>query len=363
MKELARLQAVDRFLQLNLSKEKELEEIASFAAKICGTPIALITLIGEKTQYFKVAVGTEATCTSREDAFCNHVIGQDGVLVIPDTAKDIRFMDNPLRSSEMNVQFYAGAPLVTQDGLKLGSLCVIGHEPNQLSELQVLMLDSLSGQVINILEFDYSLQIMKEQYQQARRNEITLKSLFESSKSCLLLVDLDLRVLFYNKVLSNFMKLNYNRGMKAGAVITDVIGDDFIQEFLHNFRRAREGEAVLKETVLAHGEQEIWWQFTYDPAYNAEGEIIGVSYSATDISDLKNSQLKIIDRDRSLHAIALIQSHEIRRPVASILGLAALFKANDYQMDKQEVLMLERAIKELDAKIYEIVDLSNTAMH
>lgn len=359
-KELERLLAVDRFLRLKISTESELNEIATLAAKICGTPIALITLIDEETQYFKIAIGTTKKTTKREDAFCKHVISQDQVLVIPNTGEDERFINNPLRKSKINVQFYAGAPLVTKDGLKLGSLCVIDHVPNNLSEHQILMLETLSKQVIHILEFDYSLQIMKEQYLEAKKNEISLKSIFNSSKSCLLLVNLDLKVLFYNKYLSDFMKVTYGRNIKAGITITDIIGDDFIHEFIVNFNEARKGKAVLKESIVDHAQGQIFWQYTYDPVYNADGNIIGVSYAATDISELKKSQLKIIEREQSLHAIAFIQSHEIRRPVSSILGLSELIRSNDYQADREELMMMERAAKELDGVIHQIVKHANS---
>lgn len=358
-RELDRLLAVDRFLNLKLSKEEELNGIAQLAANICGTPIALITLLDEDTQYFKIAIGTKESKTTRDDAFCNYVINQDKVMVIPDTAYDSRFASNPLRKSEINVQFYAGAPLITQDGFKLGSLCVIGHEPGNLSEQQIMMLATLSKQVIHILEFDYSLQIMKEQYLEAKRNEITLRSIFDSSNSCLMLIDLDLKVLFYNKMLSGFIKATYNKTIKAGIVITDIIKDDYIHEFTLNFNRARKGESVLKETMLTYPDKQTWWQFTYDPAFNSDDIITGVSFTATDISELKKSQLKIAERDQSLHAIALIQSHEIRRPVASVLGLSELFRINDYKAEKEELIMLECAVKELDSKIHHIIKLAN----
>jgi len=354
-RELDRLLAVDRFLNLKISKEIELKEIVESAAKIFRTPIALITLLDTDVQHFKIGIGTKESQTIREDAFCNHVITQEEVVVVPDTSKDPRFAASPLRKGEVNAQFYAGAPLITKDGLKLGSLCVIGHEPQELLESQIMMLTILSKQVIHLLEFDYSQQIMKEQFLEARRNEIALRSLFESSTSCMMLIDLDLKVLFYNKVLFDFMDQNYNSPIAIGMTITDVLGDVFLYDFLLNFNKARAGERVIEEKLVTHADQKIWWQFTYDPAFDVDGNIIGVSYCAADISELKTSQTKISEREQSLEAIALIQSHEIRRPVSSILGLIAVFKINDYETEKEEIMMLERAANELDDKIHDII--------
>jgi len=353
-KELDRLLAVDRLLNLKISKETELKEIVEAAAEICGTPIALITLLDADTQYFRLGIGIDDGQMSRENAFCNHVITQNEVLVIPDTANEPRFASHP-NDRGLNIQFYAGAPLITQDGLKLGSLCVIGYEPQELSAQQIMMLEILSKQVVHLLEFDYSQQIMKEQFLEARRNEIALISLFESSKSCMMLIDLDLKVLFFNKVIFEFMEDNYQNSIAIGMTITDVIGDAFLYDFLLNFNKARAGERVIEEKFVVHSNYKIWWQFNYDPAFDVNGNIIGISYSATDISELKTSQTKINEREQSLEAIALIQSHEIRRPVSSILGLIEIFKLNGYETEKEEIIILERAANELDIKIHDII--------
>jgi PAS domain S-box-containing protein len=349
-RELDRLLAVDRLLNLKISKESELKEIVESAAKICNTPIALITLLDADTQYFKLSVGTDQLQTSREDAFCNYVIKQEEVLVVPDTTKDSRF-----RNDETDIRFYAGAPLTTQDGLKLGSLCVIGRVPQELSDQQVMMLSILSKQVVHLLEFDYSQQILKEQFLEARKNEIALSSLFESSKSCMMLIDLDLKVLFFNKVLFDFMDQQYHNSIAIGMTVTDLLSDGFLYDFILNFNKARTGERVLEEKLIVHADKKIWWQFNYDPAFDVDGNIIGISYCAADISELRTSQTKIDERDQSLEAIALIQSHEMRRPVSSILGLIEIFKLNDYETEKDEILMLEKAANELDSKIHDII--------
>lgn len=355
-REIERLLAVERFLKLEISRADELKEIVKFAAKICGTPIALITLLDENTQHLKVSFGIDDKQTNRKHAFCNHVIEQESIMVIPDTAKDNRFANNPLRKNKLNIQFYAGAPLITHDGLKLGSLCVIGHEPQDLDENQMIMLESLSRQVIHILEFDYSLQIMKEQYLEAKKNENTLRSLFETSTSCLLFVDLDLRIRFFNKVMKEFMKVHYGITMRTGIPIMELEVEILREEFINCHKKALSGERVVTERVVEYPDKQLWWELSFGPAYDEQGEIAGLSFCATDITEAKQSKINILEKDQSLHAIALIQSHEIRGPVASILGLTELFRLNDYQAEKEEIIMLERAVKELDGKIHTIVD-------
>ena len=357
--ELKRLQEVNRYLKLKISKEKELQEITEVAAKICNSPIALITLIDEATQYMKFKVGTSILTNTRENAFCNYVISQDDVVVIPDTGKDPMFAHHPLRDGETNVQFYAGAPLKTKDGLNLGSLCVIDHQAGNLTDIQITMLGVLAQQVIHILESDLSRQILNEQYLETKRNEITLRSLFESSGSCQMLIDRKFNLLFFNKAIFDFMLQHYNRELALGQPVTDFIGADFYTEFVGNCGRVLLGETITSESHLQADGISFWWQFNYSPAYDPEGEIIGISYNATNVTDLKVAKAETIEHEQMLKAIAFIQAHELRRPVSSILGLMSLIKMDEALADIEEVVMLERAALEMDSIIRRLVSYTD----
>lgn len=153
----------------------------------------MITLIDKDTQYIKFRVGTDLQKTTREDAFCNHVIEQKDVMIVPDTSLDERFINNPLVTDGPNIRFYAGSPLTTQDGHSLGSLCVIGREAKQLTSAQERMLKILSEQVIHILEFDFTLNLLKDQFSEAKNSEIKLRSFFESSSSAIYLSEKNLK--------------------------------------------------------------------------------------------------------------------------------------------------------------------------
>jgi hypothetical protein len=355
--EQGRLQAVDKFLNLNISRENELTEIARYAAEICCTPMAFITLLSADTQHILFCVGSDLKQTSRKDSFCNYTIMQDDVLVVPDTSKDERFMDNPLSDrTGFNIQFYAGAPLITKDGHNLGSLCVTAHEPMELSEIQQKMLAVLSRQIIHILDFDVSLAMLNEQYLEAKKSEIKLSSFFESSISCHLLIGKDLEVLAFNKTLAEIMRINHGLEMRIGNSVIDYIDDVFFPEFFTNFKKALLGKHIQNERPMITEGKKIWWNYNYVPALDADGEIIGVSYNAINITELKLKEQESIAKDESLKAIAFIQSHEIRRPVSSIIGLMNIFKAEGYQSTREELIMLERAVLELDDKIRLIVN-------
>jgi GAF domain-containing protein len=160
--ETARVAALQRYAILDTEPEQAFDDLALLASYICKTPIALISLVDENRQWFKSRVGLSVLETPREIAFCSTAIQQSEVLVVPDTLEDARFRDNPLVVSEPKIRFYAGAPLVTEEGHALGTLCVIDRTPRELSPDQKEALQALSRLVLAQLEFRRNLALLKE---------------------------------------------------------------------------------------------------------------------------------------------------------------------------------------------------------
>jgi GAF domain-containing protein len=151
-REAARLEALRQYRILDTAPEQAYDDITSLAAFICGTPIALISLVDADRQWFKSRVGLDALETSRDASFCAHAILGDQMLVVNDTHQDERVRDNPLVTGPPHIRFYAGVPLRTPDHAQVGSLCVIDHEPRELTEVQTRSLEALARQVVLQLE-------------------------------------------------------------------------------------------------------------------------------------------------------------------------------------------------------------------
>lgn len=150
--ELHRLATLRRYQILDTAREAAFDDITRLAALICGTPMALISLVEQNRQWFKSEVGLGVSETPIGSSICAHAIQQDGLFVVPDTLADARFVHNPLVTGEPNLRFYAGAPLHTADGVPLGTVCVLDSQPRKLTAAQADALQALARQTMAQIE-------------------------------------------------------------------------------------------------------------------------------------------------------------------------------------------------------------------
>lgn len=177
--EESRLAALREFKVLDTEPEEAFDAATRLAALICQAPIALITFVDEDRQWFKSRVGFDASETPRDVSFCAHAILQPGPLVVRDTQTDARFRDNPYVLSQPYIRFYAGAPLTTESGARLGTLCVLDTVPRVLFDDQLRALELLSTQVMALLNarrtVDYLESALNRQRERAAGLEDRLR--------------------------------------------------------------------------------------------------------------------------------------------------------------------------------------------
>ncbi|GAB2618522.1 hypothetical protein GCM10026987_15140 [Belliella aquatica] len=148
-----RLKELASFQIVGIEEDQDFDFITEMAAKICGTKISLISLVTADKQWFLSHHGLEVKETSRDFSFCAHAIHTPNQpFVVEDARQDERFSGNPLTEDDPNVIFYAGIPLVSQNGLPLGSLCVIDDVPKKLTADQLNQLQRLANQTIKLFE-------------------------------------------------------------------------------------------------------------------------------------------------------------------------------------------------------------------
>ena len=160
--ETERLAKLYEYYILDSLPEQTFEQLTELASSVCNVPIALISLVDEKRQWFKSHHGLDTDETSREISFCAHAINQEHVFEIQDSRLDQRFCDNPLVTGPSKIIFYAGAPLITLSGHKLGTLCVIDNKPSQLTEQQKRQLQIIADQVVAQLELRKALGVQND---------------------------------------------------------------------------------------------------------------------------------------------------------------------------------------------------------
>jgi GAF domain-containing protein len=167
----ARVAALEKYAILDSEPEQAFDDLAKLASYICKTPIAMVSLIDGERQWVKSKVGTAATEAPREVAICSTAIQQSEVFVVTDALKDERFQTNPLVISEPHIRFYAGAPLITEEGYALGTLCVVDLVPREFSAEQKEALKTLGRLVLAQMEFRRNLILLREALTDRTRQE------------------------------------------------------------------------------------------------------------------------------------------------------------------------------------------------
>ena len=297
-REAERLDALKAYGILDTPPEAAFDDLVALASRICGAPMAMISLIDRDRQWFKARVGLEAAETSREVAFCSHAILGDGVMVVRDAREDPRFASNPLVTGGPGIRFYAGAPLRTSDGHALGTLCVLDREARSLSEEQSRALEVLSREVVARLDLARARTELEQAVAGRREREAALRSseefktrMIECSRDCIKVLDLDGRL------------LSMNAGGMETLEICDVapfLGGSWI-DFWHGADReaARAAVAAARsggmgrftgyfETV--QNRKPMWFDVVVNPILGLDGQPESLLAVSRDVTERKRSE-------------------------------------------------------------------------
>lgn len=215
--ESERLDALRRYGILDTLPEPSFDGLTELASRICGTSIALVSLVDENRQWFKSRYGLDVEETGRDISFCGHAILEPGSLMeVPDTHEDARFTNNPLVTAAPDIRFYAGMPLVSPDGFALGTLCVIDQAPKVLTPDQTRMLHLLARQVADQLERRRELLAHDEQSR-------VLAAIMDSVSAEIIYYDANLETRMWNSTYERNFRQSVGRSPRVGQPMLDLI--------------------------------------------------------------------------------------------------------------------------------------------
>ena len=301
-----RLAALRQYEVLDTQPEQALDDLTSLAAAICGAPIAMISLIDEKRQWFKSKVGSKLVETPRDISFCGHAVQQRDLFIVPDATHDDRFADNPLVTGDPHICFYAGAPLVSPDDMALGALCVIDHVPRTLTPAQEKALRVLARQAMLYLELrrqmselaqsEERLRVATDNVTTAKTSSHRLSMIVEGSDDAIIGKDLDSIITSWNKGAEKIF--GYTAGEMVGTSILRLIPENRRNEETLILEKIGRGENVdhFETQRQVKGGRLIDVSVTASPIRDAVGKVIGVSKVARDITERKKAEDRIAEQ-------------------------------------------------------------------
>jgi len=380
-----RVEAVHQILQIDFGQFPEFQDIVDLAGELCHKPIALLTILDSDYNWLKARKGVDTEMMPAESSFCQYAILQEEVLVIPDTTKDERVKHNPVVCDDPRIRFYAGAPLVLSDGLKVGSLCLFDMQPGHLTALQKKILTILSRHVVFLIELELgrkelSLQIaeteaknellrkiaqmqshdirqpltsimglvnlVKDGYHEV--NDNWLQMLEEATN----LLDMRIRTIVTESIGSRDMKVarfnrmveeiedyailildrsgnieNWNKGAEKmiGYRASEVIGKNFSIFYTKADKRNNRSAYLIEQATqngIARDEgwrvrkdgSAFWARVVITAIHGDTGEVIGFTKVTRDLTDIKETQDSLKDRDNN----ARQSVHDMKKALQSI---------------------------------------------
>jgi len=328
--ESRRLAALRALQVLDAAPEAVLDELVAQAARACGVPVALLSLIDADRQWFLARHGFEGESTPRDSAPCAHTIAGREVLEVADARDDPRFARNPLVTGPVRLRFYAGAPIVIGEGEghAVGSLCVIDHEVRELDAAQRAQLEGLARLAAALLvERQRRLALAGE----LATSDERYRAMVEDQTDLVALVDAEDRVVWANRALADVF--GEEREALGGRPMLDHVVEADRANLRGQLRLARErgtpvvGEARMKS--LAGEAHWIEWKHrAVRPEPGARPDVHSVGRDITERKLLERDLLHSEQRYRSLfdHMHSGFALHEVildeRGAVTDLLYLA-----------------------------------------
>ena len=315
LNEAERIAALDRYEILDTLPETEYDDLTSLASQICGAPISLVSLVASERQWFKSHHGVDLDESPRAVSFCAHAIHGETLFEVSDASLDERFFDNELVTGEHHLRFYAGAPLITPDGMKLGTLCVIDRQPRKLNDAQRYALGALARQVVTLLELRRSVAQLEQRNRELHESREDFRSFMNNSPVVAFCKDARGRMIYANKSWEENFGLSFEkvRGLTDFELLPLDVATIIRENDLLVIRENRATQTIEIVPSPTNPQCE-WLVFKFPIGQGSELRLGGV---ALDLTELRRAE-KLKDE-----FIAVV-SHELRTPLTALRGSLGL---------------------------------------
>lgn len=338
-------------IEVDLSAEPIFEQTLQLASKICKTESAYISIVSNEKQFILCQIGTELNTIKIEHSICQHTIKGDEVLVIPNTLEDERTKGLEIVNGADPIRFYAGAPLVNDENIKLGALCVSHVKEKQLTNEQKESLEILGKLVVDFLKQRKTLcqLIGKDQNRSTESNtsEVLINQIENVQKQLKLAKEeeeeyrnelLHITNIFpgtiaklnkeYKYVFNNNKYLEWSgltREQLYMLPISDLLGEDVFMRLKPLYDLVFTGETIQNEGLFQLNEEKRYLRVTYFPS-KKDDVIDGAYIFSEDLTEIKSYQSQLENSNENLQNFAHIVSHDIKAPLRMIVNFGQLLK-------------------------------------
>jgi two-component system, sensor histidine kinase and response regulator len=398
--ETARLDALHELDILDTGPEEAFDDLTRLAAHVCQTPIALVSLVDRDRLWFKSKRGLDVSETPRDIGFCAYGILEKDIFLVGDLSADERFAQNPLVASTPGLRFYAGAPLITQEGHALGMVCVADYVPRELDADQKDTLRALARQAVAQLELRRDLKELgrvsrecQEAEKELRASEHRLQAILDSTTAVVYVKDRDGRYLVINRQYEELFHIS--RKQIVGKTDHEIFPKEAADAFRANDLKVLEaGHPIEFEEAVPHDDGIHTYISIKFPLYDSEGTAYAACGISTDITARRQAQealklyaqeLETAKRAEEENAARLAQlvkelevaryraedatrakseflanmSHEIRTPMNAIIGMTELALSTKLTGQQADYLgTVKEAAESLLELVNDILDFS-----
>ncbi|QHT71052.1 PAS domain S-box protein [Rhodocytophaga rosea] len=380
-----RLNALKSYFILDTPPEEELDALTRLAAYICNCPVSLITLIDADRQWIKSKQGMDVTETVLEISFCKFTIKSDQMLEVFDATTDERFSSNPMVTGDPHIQYYCGMPLITPEGYRLGSLCVINYKPSQLNSQQKQALQILAGEVMARMELKKQKKQLELEKKRLAESENRYRQLIENIEGFIFTHDLNGVILSVNQKMA--ATLGYTQENLVGKNLQTILSEEVkcsCDAYLQQFNQTKVASGMM-QIVTAH-KQEMFWLYR-NFKYQDERKQTYIICSAQDITEkelarqmlqqskeelenivqLRTSELintnEVLEKTRAeLDLFVYRASHDLLGPLCSLKGLLTIARLQQNQISDNEpdyVTLMWQTVNKLHQVLNGLLTYSN----